>query len=142
MRSQTPASHHRRNRRCTLLRFPNSLGKSRQGAPVLKIHKTAFINNRLSFAMPPHCPLCPGKIGAKMLHCSSVKSCLCKYLSVMHTCCTIFYNVSISSRRYLEKFSRGVVFIGKRNPNKTDLSMFHMQSLKESFHHPLILSNR
>ena len=102
MRSQTPASRHRRNRWCTLPNFPNSFGKSRQGAPVLKIHKTAFINNRLSFAMPPHRPFCPGKIGAKTLHCSSVKSCLCKYLSLIHSYCSTFYDLSIFRRHYLE----------------------------------------
>ena len=56
-------------------RFPISQILSANPAKVLpssKIHKTAFINNRLSFAMLLHCPFCPGKIGAKMLHCSSV----------------------------------------------------------------------
>ena len=59
---------------------------------------------RLSLSTPPHFPFCPGKTGAKIRHCSSVKSCLCKFLSVMHTYCSVFCSLLISSRRYLRQY--------------------------------------
>ena len=68
-------SRHRINRWCTVPHLPYSGGKSRHGAPVRNIQKTALINRRLSFATPPHCPLCPGRRGSSKAHASSVMSC-------------------------------------------------------------------
>ena len=61
--------------RVAIPHLPYSGGKSRHGAPVRNIQKTALINRRLSFATPPHCPLCPGRRGSSKAHASSVMSC-------------------------------------------------------------------
>jgi hypothetical protein len=42
-RTQVPFSHHRANRTYTLCQFPNAVGKSRHGEPVLAIQSTASI---------------------------------------------------------------------------------------------------
>ena len=73
-RSQTPASRHRMNRRCVLLHPPYSGGKSRHGAPVRKIQKTALTNFRLSLAIPPHVPRLPGRCGSIFDHIASERS--------------------------------------------------------------------
>ncbi len=63
-----PLSRQRIKRRCVLLQSPKSGGKSRHGAPVRIIQNTALINSRLSFAIPPHTPLRPGKWGSNNAH--------------------------------------------------------------------------
>ena len=50
-RSQMPASRQRMKRRCVLLQPPYSGGKSRQGAPVLTIQRTALTNFLLFLAI-------------------------------------------------------------------------------------------
>ena len=75
--SHTPCSTQRRNLYATLFQLPYSVGKSRQGAPVRRIQKTALMNRRLSCAIPPHCPRCPGKCGSSNAQTSSDMSCLC-----------------------------------------------------------------
>ena len=73
-RSQTPASRQRMKRRCVLLHPPYSGGKSRHGAPVRKIQKTALTNFRLSLAIPPHVPRLPGRCGSIFAHIASERS--------------------------------------------------------------------
>lgn len=73
-RSQIPASRQRMKRRCVLLQPPYSGGKSRQGAPVLAIQKTALTNFLLSFAMLPQQPGLPGRSGSIFAHISSDRS--------------------------------------------------------------------
>lgn len=51
--------------------------RRRQVAPVRRIQNTALIKLRLSLAIPPHCPLCPGRCGSSLAHTSSDMSCLC-----------------------------------------------------------------
>ena len=75
--SHTPCSTQRRNLFATLFQLPYSAGKSRQGAPVRRIQKTALMNRRLSCAIPPHCPRCPGKCGSSNAQTLSDISCLC-----------------------------------------------------------------
>ena len=62
--SKIPFLDQRRKRRNALFQLPKPAGKSRQGAPVRTIHKTASTNNRLSAAVRPGSPLLPGKSGA------------------------------------------------------------------------------
>ncbi|CAK8739959.1 hypothetical protein SODG_003460 [Sodalis praecaptivus] len=50
-------------------------GRSLQGEPVLKIQNTALINNRLSFATPPHLPFLPGSRGSILSQERSEMSC-------------------------------------------------------------------
>ena len=66
-RAQTPDFDQRLKRRNTLFQDPYRSGRSRQGAPVLAIHKTASTNSRFLARRP--------RIGNKPLinaHCSSV----------------------------------------------------------------------
>ena len=74
--SQIPASRHRIKRRCVLLHPPRSGGKSRHGAPVRKIQKTALMNKRLSFATPPYTPSRPGRCDSSNAQTLSEISCL------------------------------------------------------------------
>ena len=73
-RSQTPLSRQRMNRRCVLLQPPYSGGKSRHGAPVLTIQRTALTNFLLSLAIPPQQPALPGRSGSIFAHISSDRS--------------------------------------------------------------------
>ena len=74
--SQTPRSRHRQKRRCVFFQSPRSGGKSRHGAPVLSIQKTALINNRLSAEGRPTEPLEPGRSFSIFAHTLSEISCL------------------------------------------------------------------
>ena len=47
------------------------------GAPVREIQNTPLINRRLSCAIPPHCPRCPGRCGSRRFHTSLLISCRC-----------------------------------------------------------------
>src|SRR5262249_9048044 len=58
-RCQTPLRAQRSERRQTEFHGPKRSGRSRQGAPVLAIHKTALRKRRLSLAVTPGCPGCP-----------------------------------------------------------------------------------
>lgn len=70
--SKTPFSAHRRKRRNTEFQHPNSLWRSRQGAPVRAIQKTASRNRRLFAAVRPGSPFLPGSRGAIRSHCASL----------------------------------------------------------------------
>jgi hypothetical protein len=61
---KTPFLDQRRKRRNALFQHPKQTGKSRQGAPVRTIHKTASTNSRLLAAVRPGSLFLPGKIGA------------------------------------------------------------------------------
>ncbi len=54
--------------------LPYSGGKSRHGASARNIQNTALMKRRLSFAIPPHCPLCPGRCGSNKAHAASETS--------------------------------------------------------------------
>lgn len=70
-RSHTPLAAQREKRTYAECQLPNSAGKSRHGAPVLAIHKTASINNRLSYAVMPQSVTLHGNNGAIRAHWSS-----------------------------------------------------------------------
>jgi hypothetical protein len=72
--SKTPFCAHRRKRRKTEFQRPNFSCRSRQGAPVRAIHKTASRNSRLSAADRPGAPGLPGSSGAIRCHCTSLKT--------------------------------------------------------------------
>jgi len=72
--SKMPFLAHRRKRRNTVFQHPKIPGKSRQGAPVRTIHKTASRKRRLSAAVRPGSPGFPGKFGAIRSYCSSLNS--------------------------------------------------------------------
>ena len=74
-RSHTPLSRQRINLRWVLLQPPKSGGKSRHGAPVRMIQKTASIKRRLSWATPPQLPSRPGKRGSSFFQTASEMSC-------------------------------------------------------------------
>ena len=74
-RSHTPLSRQRINLRWVLLQSPKSGGKSRHGAPVRMIQKTASIKRRLSWATPPQLPSRPGKRGSSFFQTASEMSC-------------------------------------------------------------------
>src|SRR5262249_5182724 len=59
-RCQTPLRAQRSKRRQTEFQLPKRSGRSRQGAPVLAIQKTASTNRRLSLAAFPWRPGRPG----------------------------------------------------------------------------------
>ena len=80
--SQTPLLRQRMKRRCVLLQPPNSGGRSRQGAPVRKIHNTALTKRRLSLAVPPQSPGLPGRWGESFSHTWSEMSCRCSAFSI------------------------------------------------------------
>ena len=71
-RSKRPFLAHLRKRRNTEFHSPNSLGRSRHGAPVLAVHKTASRNSRLSLAERPRSPSFPGSNGATRSHYESL----------------------------------------------------------------------
>jgi hypothetical protein len=60
-RAHTPCLHQRLNRWKTEFHSPKRSGKSRQGAPVLAIHRTALTKLRLSSAVRPGSPGLPGR---------------------------------------------------------------------------------
>ena len=62
-------------RRWVLLQPPKSGGRSRHGAPVRIIQKTALIKRRLSWALPPQLPSRPGKWGSSFFQTESEMSC-------------------------------------------------------------------
>ena len=74
--SQTPRSRYRQKRRCVFFQSPRSGDKSRHGAPVLSIQKTALINNRLSAEGRPTQTLEPGRSFSIFAHTLSEISCL------------------------------------------------------------------
>ena len=76
MASQRPRLHHRLKRVYVVCQFPNSAGRSRQGAPVRAIHRTASINRRLSAAVTPLSLALPGSIASILAHFSSLRSSL------------------------------------------------------------------
>lgn len=80
--SQTPDSTHRRKREWTEYHFPNSGGRSRQGAQHRAIHNTASTNSRLSAPLRPLSVLLPGTSCSIRAHCASLKVLLLKIASV------------------------------------------------------------
>jgi hypothetical protein len=80
--SQTPDSVHRRKREWTEYHFPNSGGRSRQGAQHRAIHNTASTNSRLSSPLRPLSVLLPGTSCSIRAHCASLKVLLLKIASV------------------------------------------------------------
>ena len=73
--AHTPFFDHRGKRRQTLFQLPNAGGKSRQGAPVRAIHKTASMNRRSSRPVAPQSPFLPGIRSLMYSHYRSVKPC-------------------------------------------------------------------
>ena len=71
MACQTPLSAQREKRLNTEFHGPNPGWRSRQGEPVLAIHKTASTNRRLSAPVRPRSPALPWSIGAIRNHWSS-----------------------------------------------------------------------
>jgi transposase len=69
---QTPFFAHRRKRWNTLFQLPNSLGRSRHGAPARTNQSTASTNNRLSSPWRPLSPSLPGISGSMRRHCAFV----------------------------------------------------------------------
>lgn len=74
-RTHMPRLHHRLNRWKTEFHSPKRSGKSRHGAPVLAIHRTALRNPRLSAAVRPASLGFPGRRFLILFHCSSEISC-------------------------------------------------------------------
>lgn len=75
-RSQTPLLAQREKRVKVVCQLPSSEGKSRQGAPVRPIHKTASMNRRLSLAVAPGSDALPGNRSLIRSHWSSRSNCL------------------------------------------------------------------
>ncbi len=73
--SQIFLSRQREKRRWVFFQSPYWGGKSRHGAPVLRIHSTALTNRRLSLAICPRDPVRPGNTGSMTSHWASVRSC-------------------------------------------------------------------
>src|SRR5262249_22150497 len=71
IRSQIPLRAHRSNRLHTEFQLPNRSGRSRHGAPVFAIQRTASTKRRLSFAVTPGSPCWPGKKSLMRFQCSS-----------------------------------------------------------------------
>src|SRR6516165_6969176 len=67
---QTPFFAHRRKRWNSLFQLPNSLGRSRHGAPARTSQSTASTNNRLSSPCRPLSPSLPGISSSMRRHCS------------------------------------------------------------------------
>ncbi len=80
--SHTPDSVHRRKREWIEYHFPNSGGRSRQGAQLRAIHNTASTNSRLSSPLRPLSVLLPGTSCSIRAHCASLKVLLLKIASV------------------------------------------------------------
>jgi hypothetical protein len=75
MASKTLAAFHRENLLCTVFHGPNRSGRSRHGAPVFAMYKTALMNSRFaSFAGRARRPRSCASKGATRCHCSSVNS--------------------------------------------------------------------
>ena len=73
MRCHTPLALHRLKRRKTLFQLPNPSGRSRQGAPVRTIQRTASTNSRLSRPELPRVRWSPMMCGAIRAHASSFR---------------------------------------------------------------------
>src|SRR4051794_12058697 len=73
-RSRAPFLAQRSNRFQAEPRGPNRSGRSRQGAPVLAIQRTALTNRRLSLAVTPGSPAWPGRKSLMRSRWSSVIS--------------------------------------------------------------------
>jgi hypothetical protein len=74
-RSHTPRFAQRANRLYVVFQLPYRSGISRQGAPVLRRHMTAFTNTR-----SPRFETGPGLTGSRptiVAHCPSLSSCRC-----------------------------------------------------------------
>ena len=71
--SKTPFAAQRRKRRKIEFHRPNSGCRSRQGAPVRAIQRTASTKPRLSCPLRPGSPGLPGSRGATRSHCPSLK---------------------------------------------------------------------
>src|SRR6266446_162244 len=74
IRSQTPLEDQRSNRLQTEFQFPKRSGRSRQGAPVLAIQRTALTKRRLSEAVTPGSSTWPGRKSLMRSQCSSAIS--------------------------------------------------------------------
>ena len=72
--SKTPFCAQRWKRRKTEFQQPNAGGRSRHGAPVRAIHRTASINRRLSAPWRPGSPGLPASSGAICSHCRSFRT--------------------------------------------------------------------
>ena len=59
--SRIPRSLPLINYLCVFFQSPYSFGKSRNGAPILKIQNTALIKRRLSMSLLPVCSTLPGR---------------------------------------------------------------------------------
>ena len=75
--SQVPLAAQRSYRRQTLFQFPNRSGRSRQGAPVRAIQRTASTNSLLSFAIQPVWPDRPGQRSLMRFQSASDIACRC-----------------------------------------------------------------
>jgi hypothetical protein len=94
--SKIPFWDQRRKRRNAEFQHPKPAGKSRQGAPVRTIHKTASTKTRLSAAVRPGSLLLPGKSGAIFRYWASLNC--------------------VRSKADLHFFSLESLFAGKVNP--------------------------
>jgi len=86
-----PWSRQRQERRWVLGRLAYSAGRSRQGEPARRVHNTALMKRRLSWATPPRLPARPGRWGSGNARCRSVKSCRCMVwlIFLSHTSCSM-----------------------------------------------------
>src|SRR5262249_42940231 len=75
--AQTPLCAHRLKRFQTEFQLPKRSGRSRHGAPVLAIHKTASMNRRLFLAVTPGCPARPGS--RSLMRSKSSSRMACRY---------------------------------------------------------------
>ena len=73
IRLKTSALTQWRNRLKTVFQRPNCAGRSRQGAPVRAIHKTASRNNRASAPVRPGSVFFPRQYGSIRIHWASVR---------------------------------------------------------------------
>ena len=89
---QTPLSAQREKRLNTVFHGPKSAGRSRHGAPVLAIHRTASTNNRLSAPVRPRSPALPCNIGSIRHHWSSRNSNLGILCPIQKTGCKHNYS--------------------------------------------------
>jgi hypothetical protein len=112
-RSHTPRLHQRLNRWKTEFHSPKRSGKSRHGAPVLAIHKTALMKPRLSSAVRPGSPGLPGSRSLILRHCLSEISCrrTAAFLRELT-------NRSVPGPGYAKKIGNGLG-IAKINVNRT-----------------------
>src|SRR5258706_1968205 len=73
IRLKTSALTQWRNRLKTVFQRPNCAGRSRQGAPVRAIHRTASRNNRASPPVRPGSVFFPRQCGSILIHWASVR---------------------------------------------------------------------